>query len=169
MSDTERGAGLPSWSLSPQSFAVAYGQAQFMSETGRPTASGWFGPLAPLAPIAPKEVAGRAFDFPSGYNIATKPRSFEPISVEDLRALAETYDLLRIVIETRKDQVERLPWSLRVKPGRQGPGAAATASFTRCIRSTAPPSSASSMTGAAPRSPTNRTASRSTPPPISRF
>ena len=130
MTTTERGAGLPSWSLSPQNYSVAYGQAHpriksgDMSETGAPAASGWFGPLAPLAPIAPKEVAGRAFDFPSGYNIATKPRSFEPISVEDLRALAETYDLLRIVIETRKDQVERLPWSLRVKPGKQGPGAA---------------------------------------------
>jgi HK97 family phage portal protein len=120
----ERGAKRPSWSLSAQNYTVAYGQAQFMSETGKPAASGWFGPLAPLAPIAPKEVAGRAFDFPSGYNITARPRSFEPITVEDLRKLAETYDLLRIVIETRKDQIERLPWSLRVKPGKTGPGAA---------------------------------------------
>ncbi|HMK91273.1 MAG TPA: hypothetical protein VK446_16780, partial [Methylocystis sp.] len=122
MTRTERGAGRPSWSLSAQNYAVSYGQAQFMSETGTAAASGWFGPLAPLAPIAPKEVSGRAFDFPSGYNIAVKPRAFEPVTVENLRALAETYDLLRLVIETRKDQVERLPWSLRVKPGKTGPG-----------------------------------------------
>jgi HK97 family phage portal protein len=102
-----------------------------MSETGRAAASGWFGPLAPLAPIAPKDVAGRSFDFPSGYNIATKPRSFEPITVEDLRALAETYDLLRLVIETRKDQIERLPWTLRVRAGKTGPGAARLDELTR--------------------------------------
>jgi HK97 family phage portal protein len=127
----ERGAGRPSWSLSAQNYAVAYGQAQFMSETGRAAASGWFGPLAPLTPIAPKDVAGRSFDFPSGYNIATKPRSFEPITVEDLRALADTYDLLRLVIETRKDQIERLPWSLRVKAGKTGPGEARLEELTQ--------------------------------------
>jgi hypothetical protein len=61
MSHNERGAGRPSWSLSAQNYTVAYGQAQFMSETGRAEASGWFGPLAPFTPIAPKEVAGRSF------------------------------------------------------------------------------------------------------------
>jgi hypothetical protein len=137
MSENQRGAGRPSWSLAAQNYTIAYGQAHpriksgDMSETGTAAASGWFGPLAPLAPIAPKDIAGRSFDFPSGYNIATKPRSFEPITVEDLRALAETYDLLRLVIETRKDQIERLPWSLRVKAGKTGPGAARLEELTR--------------------------------------
>jgi hypothetical protein len=124
-------AGRPSWPLSPQSLSVTYGEAQFMSSTGEARASGWFGPLKPLAPIAPKDIAGRQFDFPSGYNIATPPRAFEPISFADLRALAETYDLLRLVIETRKDQIERIAWSLRPRSGTCGPGAARIAALTR--------------------------------------
>ncbi len=124
-------AGRPSWSLSPQDLTVSYGQAQFMSSRGEANASGWFGPLAPLAPIAPKEVAGRQFDFPSGYNIAIGTRAYEPITFHDLRALAETYDLLRLVIETRKDQIERMSWSLRPRPGSDGPGAARIKELTR--------------------------------------
>ncbi len=131
MTQDDRASGRPSWSLSPQNLAVAYGEAQFMSSTGEARASGWFGPLAPLSPIAPPDVAGRQFDFPSGYNIATTPRSFEPISFHDLRALAESYDLLRLVIETRKDQIERLPWRLRVKAGCAGPDAARLKELTR--------------------------------------
>jgi hypothetical protein len=122
--------GRPSWSLSPQSLSIAYGQAQFMSSTGEANASGWFGPLAPLGPIAPPQVAGRQFDFPSGYNIAVGARAFEPIGFHDLRALAETYDLLRLVIETRKDQVERISWSLRARPGASGPGSARISALT---------------------------------------
>ncbi|QGM48008.1 phage portal protein [Methylocystis heyeri] len=124
-------SGRPSWSLSPENLAVAYGQAQFMSSTGAPSDSGWFGPLAPLAPIAPPAVAGRGFDFPSGYNIAVGARAFEPIGFSDLRALAETYDLLRLVIETRKDQIERMAWSLRPRAGTRGPGPARIAELTR--------------------------------------
>src|SRR5258708_16309423 len=39
--------------------------------------------------------------------------SGEAISFAQLRGLADGYDLLRTVIETRKDQVERLRWSIR--------------------------------------------------------
>src|ERR1700689_3013519 len=78
---------------------------------------GWFGPQNPLAPIAPPDVAGRQFDYPPGYNLITRPRAYEPIGFFELRALADCYDLLRIIIETRKDQIARLDWS--VKPRRQ--------------------------------------------------
>jgi Phage portal protein len=73
----------------------------------------WFGPQSPLAPIAPKAVAGRRFDYPPGFNLLTQPRAYEPIGFAELRALADCYDLLRIVIETRKDQVARLQWRIR--------------------------------------------------------
>ena len=126
-------AGRPSWSLSPQSLSIAYGQAQSMSSTGAASASGWFGPLQPLAPIAPPEVAGRQLDFPSGYNIVTSARAYEPIGFVDLRALAETYDLLRLVIETRKDQIERMAWTLRPREGRKGPGARRIAELMRFL------------------------------------
>jgi hypothetical protein len=123
--------GRPSWSLAPQALSIAYGQARFMSSTGATSPSGWFGPLAPLTPIAPSDVAGRQMDFPSGYNIVSGARAYEPIGFEDLRALAETYDLLRLVIETRKDQVERMSWSLRPRRGATGPSGARINQLTR--------------------------------------
>jgi hypothetical protein len=72
------------------------------------TPATWFGPFQPLAPQAPPEVAGRQFDYPVGYNLDIRPRADEPISFPQLRALADSCDLLRTVIETRKDQIERL-------------------------------------------------------------
>jgi len=78
-------------------------------------AGGWFGPLAPMKPQAPADVAGRAFDFPSGYNLVTRPRAYEGTSFAELRALAESYDLVRLIVETRKDQIERLSWSVRAR------------------------------------------------------
>lgn len=75
----------------------------------------WFSPLPPLRPIAPPEVAGRVRDFVPGINLTTIPRPEEPVTFRTLRALADGCDLLRIVIERRKDQLTRLPWSIRVK------------------------------------------------------
>lgn len=76
----------------------------------------WFGPNQPLEPIAPESVTGRKFDYPVGYNLNYTPRSAEPLSFDDLRALADNCDILRSVIETRKDQIEALKWRIRVKP-----------------------------------------------------
>ncbi len=106
----ERGAGLPRWSLSPAEVTVRFGD----SVNG---AADWFGPSAPQSPSAPEDVAGRQWDFPAGYNLNIRTRSYEAVSFGDLRALADAYDLLRLVIETRKDQVERLNWQIRPKPG----------------------------------------------------
>jgi hypothetical protein len=73
----------------------------------------WFGPFQPLAPQAPPEVAGRQFDYPVGYNLTVTPRGNEAVSFAQLRSIADGYDLLRLVIETRKDQMERLTWNIR--------------------------------------------------------
>ncbi len=77
--------------------------------------SDWFGPLNPLRPIAPVGVQGRTWDYPSGYNLNTVARSYVSTSFETLRAMADSYDLLRLVIETRKDQLKRLTWEVRPK------------------------------------------------------
>jgi hypothetical protein len=108
---TERGAGLPRWSLSPVEISARFGG----SMNG---AADWFGPLDPQAPGAPAEVAGRQWDFPSGYNLTIRTRSYEAVSFADLRALADAYDLLRLAIETRKDQIERMTFAIRPKAGR---------------------------------------------------
>lgn len=75
----------------------------------------WFGPLQPLEPVAPAFAAPRRFDYRSGINLQFVPRGEEGISFAQLRALADSYDVLRLVIETRKDQVERLRWNIRPK------------------------------------------------------
>lgn len=80
----------------------------------------WFPPLDPFTPMAPSDTKGRAFDYPYGINIAYQPRQ-EPgegsISFEMLRRLAEPaaggLDLLRLAIETRKDQMKSLKWKIK--------------------------------------------------------
>ncbi|MCL2656823.1 MAG: phage portal protein [Betaproteobacteria bacterium] len=76
----------------------------------------WFGPQEPLPPMAPKaqqaSIAGRQFDYPIGFNLWTKPRQQEAISFEQMRGLADACDVLRLVIETRKDQVEKMQWQI---------------------------------------------------------
>jgi hypothetical protein len=84
------------------------------------TPNDWFGPSQPLPPQAPASVTGRAFDYPVGYNILARPRSQEPVSFYQLRALADNYDLLRLIIETRKDQIEKLDWTLQQRAGMAG-------------------------------------------------
>ena len=75
----------------------------------------WFGPQRPIHPSAPPDVAGRQFDYPTGYNINLRPRANEPISFEQLRALADNLDILRLVIETRKDNMASIPFEIKPK------------------------------------------------------
>ncbi len=81
--------------------------------TGR--APDWFGPGQPLPPQAPAAEKGRAFDYPYSANTVVRPRSNEPVTFDDLRGLAERCDLVRLAIETRKDQIEKLDWKIQPK------------------------------------------------------
>lgn len=76
----------------------------------------WFGPSQPLEPVAPKEqTSGRQFDYATSFNVNSRPRQGEALTYDHLRAFADNYDLLRIIIETRKDQMAKLPWVIRLK------------------------------------------------------
>ena len=110
MAERTRGAGLPTWSLDPAAVNVQYGTSQGIN---RGSGADWFGPLNPMAPVAPPDVAGRRFDFTPGYNLVQRPRAFEPIGFGELRAFADACDLVRLVIETRKDQMERQRWTVK--------------------------------------------------------
>ncbi|MGA9487776.1 MAG: phage portal protein [Methylocella sp.] len=123
----ERGAGQRSWPLSPYEVNVSFANIGAAGE-----AANWFGPLDPITPLAPPEVAGRQWDYPSGYNLSTLPRPYEPITFSTLRGLADGYDLLRLVIETRKDQAARQSWSFvaRDKSSRTTMDAARIAALT---------------------------------------
>lgn len=79
---------------------------------------GWFGPSAPQTPFAPPSVSGRLFDYSAGYNLATQPKSHDPIGFPTLRAFSDAYDLMRLVIETRKDQIARLKWTIKPRDPR---------------------------------------------------
>jgi HK97 family phage portal protein len=76
---------------------------------------GIFSPGYPLAPPECEPV--RLWNFPVGYNTIYTPRSYEPVGFEELRALAEHHDITRLAIETRKDQIDRLDWTVRCRKG----------------------------------------------------
>jgi hypothetical protein len=118
MVERGRGAGQPSWPLNPYNIQVAYGGQQMARAGGQ--GSGWFSPLMPMPPVAPPEVAGRTWDFIPGFNLPTAPRQYEIVGFPTLRALADSYDLLRLAIETRKDQMTRLHWSIRMRDDGSG-------------------------------------------------
>jgi len=81
----------------------------------RATYDVWFGPLLPMPPVAPPDTAPRRFDYPSGVNLVALPRTYETVGFQQMRDLADSLDLVRIAIETRKDQVSKMPWSFREK------------------------------------------------------
>ena len=70
-----------------------------------------FAPGEPLSPVEQERV--RSLDFPVGVNQVIRPRYPETFSFGELKAFANV-ELVRLAIETRKDQVERLDW--QVKP-----------------------------------------------------
>jgi hypothetical protein len=78
--------------------------------------SGWFPPGEPTPAVAPAGTRPRTQDYPSLANTGSwQPKVGEGVSYSQLRALADGYDLLRVVIETRKDQFSKMPYSFRVK------------------------------------------------------
>ncbi len=81
----------------------------------RDTIDAWFGPDLPMAVSAPAGTPPRTTDYPVAYNINIQPRNLEAISFQQMRSLADSFDLVRLCIETRKDQVSRMPWSFRSK------------------------------------------------------
>jgi HK97 family phage portal protein len=97
--------------------------------TGK-TPTAWFGPGEPLQPVA-QEVAGRAFDYPVYTNLQIQPRATENINFATLRAFGDGCDLVRLAIETRKDQMANLAWAIQPKDKKivKGEKAAALEAF----------------------------------------
>ena len=114
----DRTSGRASYALDPYQVSLSFAARQSSADGGD-----WFGPLSPIAPTAPAEVAGRQWDYPAGYNLALEPRPYSPVSFATLRQLADGWDLLRLVIETRKDQIARLAWSIKPRAGGGKPDA----------------------------------------------
>lgn len=106
-------------------FKVITGQAKIpVVDNG----TAWMGPQNPIAPIAAnpaqlESLVGRQFDYPAGYNLRSRPRSEEAVSFGQMRALAESCDVLRLVIETRKDQIEKLKFTIKPRDAKAKPDA----------------------------------------------
>lgn len=76
----------------------------------------WMGPGQPPTPIAPREdVLGRAFNYQPFRNLNAQPRASENVSFGTLRRVADAFDLVRLAIETRKDQMGKLKFSILPK------------------------------------------------------
>jgi type III secretion system FlhB-like substrate exporter len=86
------------------------------------TPNTWFSPGQPVFPVTEDPTArGRRFDYPVGYNLQIQPRIESGTSFTELRNLADAHDLTRLCIETRKDQVARMPWSITMKDKKAKP------------------------------------------------
>jgi hypothetical protein len=79
----------------------------------------WFGPGTPMTPQAPPAVKGRAFDYPTHTNLFTNQRATSLFNFGTLRAFADGHDLLRLIIETRKDAMERLRWVIQLRDSKE--------------------------------------------------
>src|SRR5262249_52392366 len=80
---------------------------------GRAVSDAVFSPGQPLAP--PDQEPVRVWDFPVGVNAFITPRTSEPFGFAHLRGFANV-ELVRLAIETRKDQLETLSWGFNPRP-----------------------------------------------------
>lgn len=109
-----KGKGAPILSYSYGAQGVNTDMTQF-APVFQPS-GGMFAPGYPLVPPEPEKV--RVRDFPVGFNYVYTPRSYEPIGFDELRGLADSHAVTRGCIETRKDQIESLDWTIgAIDPG----------------------------------------------------
>ena len=86
------------------------------------TPDAWFGPNQPLQPAAQEQAKGRQLDYPTGYNLRHNQRVDDnSVGYAELRNLADGYDLLRLVIETRKDQISKMEFDIVPKDKKATP------------------------------------------------
>jgi hypothetical protein len=75
-----------------------------------------FGPGIPFKPVDPQPV--RTVEYPVNVNSVLTTRASEPVGFAQLRAFANV-EMVRLAIETRKDQIERMDWSVKVRNPRK--------------------------------------------------
>lgn len=74
------------------------------------------GPGAPIPPGHSDEGTPRRWDYRIGTNIPPRARNDEPYSFDTLRGFIRNYDVARLCIEKRKDDLRSLTWSVRPRP-----------------------------------------------------
>ena len=86
----------------PNGIAVRYG------------ANSFYGPGTPQVPITGTNGELRGWDFPVGVNTNLRPRNSEPFTFAHLRSFSNV-ELVRLAIETRKDQLEKQDWQIKFR------------------------------------------------------
>jgi hypothetical protein len=77
-------------------------------------ASQWYSPMEPVWPFGPPFYnRPREWDYPVGYNLNFIPKRLELYAL--LRGMRQGWGILGTIIETRKDQLLRLPWTIQRK------------------------------------------------------
>lgn len=76
----------------------------------------WASPQNPIRPTAQLGTGIRQWDFTPGVNLQFTPRGDQPISFQQLWNVSNSFDLCRLMIERRKNQIADRPWAIRVKP-----------------------------------------------------
>ena len=79
----------------------------------------WFSPMQPVAPYGPPSVTRpREWDYTVGYNLNFIPEQFEFFQM--LRAMRGSWGVMATVIETRKDEILTMPWTIQVRDKPKG-------------------------------------------------
>lgn len=82
--------------------------------------SDWFGPNFPIPPIAPPDQKFREWDYPVSLNLNyTQKRGTASVPYSQLYNFATYYDLARILIERRKNQIAKLEWNIQPRDQKQ--------------------------------------------------
>lgn len=92
----------------------------------------WYSPMEPVHPFGPPYYnRPREWNYPVGYNINFIPKRLELMGM--LRGMRESWGVLSTVIQTRKDQLMRLPWTIqqRDKPRAKNAGVEEARKFFR--------------------------------------
>ena len=79
----------------------------------------WFSALQPVKPNVPAGFRPRQYSYAPGANITWTPKGEDPIGFPILRDLADSWDLLRIMITTQLDRICGVKWDVRAE---QQPG-----------------------------------------------
>jgi hypothetical protein len=122
--------------MSPQGGkAIDSGIVHYVARGLRRAVDYFFGPDLPFPASAPPGTPPRTTDYPVAYNIQIQPRDMEAVSFGQMRSLADSFDLVRMCIETRKDQVSRMRWEFRLKrqPGEDNKAGARRSSEDRRV------------------------------------
>ena len=73
----------------------------------------WLSAMPPMSPVAPKSYEIRSRDFEIGENLNLVPGDGKfPI----LRTFADKWNVLRTIIDTKKDLMSAVPWSIKPDP-----------------------------------------------------